>query len=213
MSVKRYIHEYESVLSAFIDIHVIQCRHSSSMWQRVTYCLIKESPFATIPLPCLKCITSIPSDLHLWLCELQCDDWDILELQTGLFFGLSGLLPFCDCAYALFPHLISSSGVCGTLGGERRLLQPRFVVRPSASLFSPAWSDDRFKVHRRTACVCSLFYAFMYHFVTLLFNGCKHEDCILAADNTWAHLHLSLWGTVWLFGVKLKNFDLSKDPQ
>lgn len=70
--------------------------------------------------------TSIPSDHHLWLCVMKRDR---LWLQTGLLFGLWGLVSFWDCAHASFPpFLISSSGVCDTLGGERRLLQPRFVV-------------------------------------------------------------------------------------
>lgn len=77
----------------------------------------------------------------------------VVTLLTDTYFRIyppPTLLTFCNCAYALFPHPISSSGVCLTLGGERRLLQPRFVFRsltpphthiPPTSPFVPAWSD------------------------------------------------------------------------
>lgn len=123
----------------------------------------------------------------------------MLKLQTGLFFGLWDLMLFCDCACALFPHLISSSGVCGTLGRERRLLQPRFVVRALTLCLSAFTCMIRRPFQRPQEDSMSFRDFFFYY--------CKHEDCILHADNSRASLHSSLLGTVWLFGGIMKDFD------
>lgn len=160
----------------------------------------KKALFASILLPCHKSITwSAKVDLltHPFPLISICDS--VVTLMTDTYFRIS-LLSFCDCAYALFPHLISSSGVCRTLGRECRLLQPRFVVRSvtpqPTSLFAPAWSDERFSVRWRTACVyvtfCELFF----------FNGCKHEDCILliTPESIFIHPHEGLFdylGVYW----------------
>lgn len=177
----------------------------------VSYWLIKESLFATILLPCRRFITWAPSSLVetasplISICgfvfsgvmtetcwsfrqdyslasEISCRSVIVLVL-----FSLTSSLPVESAA--LWDESVDSSS-------QGSLLE----LWPSASLLSPAWSDDRFNVHRRTACVYLPFCDFFFYY-------CKHEDCILHADNSRASLHSSLLGTVWLFGGIMKDFD------
>jgi len=133
------------------------------------------------PLSCF----SVTNELHdhqkltcwyirpLWsppvtLCTLQCRDSNFRQDYC--------LTNSHIVAYALPPHLISSSGVCSTLGGERRLLQSRFVVDPPkrSSLHDLM---NGFSLDRRTACVHLQYYSFYLFILRLLFvfSGCKRE--------------------------------------
>lgn len=94
--------------------------------------------------------------------------WSPSVLMTDTCYNFTIILTsFRDYAYALFfpppSTRLSYSRVCGTLGGERRLLQSRFVVwalNPSVSLslFAPAWSDGDWTQH-----------VFTWHYVTFFF--------------------------------------------
>lgn len=110
-NVKRHMHctwVLSQSCQLSLDIHVIQCRHSSRMWQYVVNWLLKN---IFMPAFCSH-VTNVLHDhpkIHLLIhpsplisiCEPLCDEWDILTIK-GLFSYHSVIL----CLYALFPSTL-----------------------------------------------------------------------------------------------------------
>lgn len=116
---------------------------------------------------------SIPSD-HL---SFHCDVSNILQIQN---FGF--VIFFCvyHCVivlYAPLPYPFSYSGVCSAVGGECRLLHPRFVVSALTLSLSACACMIKRPFHRKPTCVYLIFNVFHYSFC-IVFIGYKHEDCI-----------------------------------
>lgn len=158
----------ESVLSAFIGY---SCNTSETSQQNDS--LIDKSPFTSVLLRCHNCITW-RAKVHLLRHPSPLISIFVWWLRQTLTAGRIILfISFCAYhVYALSPYLVSCSGVCGTLGGERRLLQPRFVVW--LLCLSSAWSDDRFNACWRTACFYLLFngsFFFTYLLMVVLYSS------------------------------------------
>lgn len=111
-------------------------------------------------------------------------------------------LSSCDGVY-IFPSLYFFSGVCCTLGGERRLLQPRLVVtsvtRPPAHHSPLHLHDGRgFSFCWQHVCISLLFWC----------HGCKASDCFILFAFSFSHPKkdcLTIQGTIMTFSICRTN--------